>query len=211
MTKTIGEVQAELEAVLSRIDFPRESGALKGFVAPPGMEARVSLRYSDGHRKIRRTADASYFDPALCEIVISFEVAEQPGGPKISAGTSGTNGPLADLVRSLDAAEREPRFREFVGIKTFRDDFLPPRGFDWARDFERRRAVLAEAIDQGVVLRNSVPNPRAPSFPTTAVRVNRDHPEAKRILTESAAARSPFRPIAVRGAELSSTVLAERR
>ena len=67
IVRTIEQVQAELEAFLSRVDFPHESEVLQAFVAPPGMEARVSLRYADGHRKIRRTADASYFDPALCE------------------------------------------------------------------------------------------------------------------------------------------------
>lgn len=212
IVRTIGQVQAELEALLSRIDFSRESKALQAFVAPAGMEARVSLRYTDGHRKIRRTADASYFDPALCEIVISFEPAEQSGtGAKASMAPGGASDPLADLVRTLDAAEREPRFREFVGLKTFRDSFLPLRGFDWARDPDGRRAVLSQAIEQGVVLRNSVPNPREPSFPTTAIRVNRDHPDGKRILAESAAERSLFSPIALRGPELSSTILAERR
>jgi hypothetical protein len=212
IVRTIEQVQAELEAFLSRVDFPHESEVLQAFVAPPGMEARVSLRYADGHRKIRRTADASYFDPALCEIVISFEPAEQSGtGAKISAGHGSPSDPLADLVRTLDAAEREPRFREFVGLKTFRDHFLPLRGFDWARDPDERRAVLSRAIEHGVVLRNSVPNPREPSYPTTAIRVNRDHPDGKRILAESVAERSIFSPIALRGPELASTVLAERR
>jgi hypothetical protein len=81
----------------------------------------------------------------------------------------------------------------------------------WAIDPNTRHAVLSGAIDQGLVLRNSVPNPKDPSFPTTSVRINREHPDVKRILTASVAERATFKPVPMPGATLSSTVLAERR
>jgi len=200
-SKTIADVQADWENLV----LP---------VTPPGMAARVSIRNVKDNRKVRWDADASRFNPASCEVVISFERVERQGDSSslpAPAAHSAANGPLADLLRALDAAERDQRFREFIGIKTFRDRYLVARGFAWASDPASRHAVLSKATNEGIVLRSSVPNPRDPSFPTTSIRVNREHPEAKRILAESAAERSPFRPIVLPGAELSASILAERR
>ncbi len=216
--KTIGEVQAEFEAVfarLSEVQLPSGMEALKAFVPPRGMAVRVSLRKADTHRQIRRNADASYWNPASCEVVIYFEsddeFEEDSNVPARIAPVTKTNDPLVDLVKTLDSAERDPRFREFVGIKSFRDRYLVARGYAWAVDSNTRHTVLSQAIDQGLLLRNSVPNPKDPSFPTTSIHINREHPEVKRILAESAAERSIFKPIVMPGAALSSTVLAERR
>jgi hypothetical protein len=215
--KTIGEVQAEFEAVLARIGeipLPHGLDALKTFVPPRGMIARVSLRNRETQRQIRRTADASRWNPAICEVVISYELDEESDDDSDSSANSSrtTNAdPLVDLIKALDAAERDPRFREFVGIKSFRDKYLVAQGYAWALDAIRRHAVLSGAIDQGLVLRNSVPNPKDPSYPTTSVRINREHPDVKRILAASVGDRATFKPVFVPGAALSSTVLAERR
>ena len=49
--------------------------ALKGFRHLPmgNYEPRVSIRPRGGGRKFRRDADASYFDPESCEVVIAFD------------------------------------------------------------------------------------------------------------------------------------------
>ncbi len=216
-SRTIADVQADLEAALeqlSRVPLPPGLEGLKVLV-PNGMTTSVSLRYAESDRQIRRTADASYWNPESCKAVIQFRPAERTtnGSERRSqtARLAQTSDPLADLVKTLDQAERDPRFPEFVGIKSFRDRYLDKCGTAWALDRDRRHDVLVRAIEQRLVLRSSVPNPKSPSFPTTSIRVNREHPEVKRILGMSAAERSPFAPVAIPGGDLSSTVLSERR
>jgi hypothetical protein len=216
--KTVGDIQSEFEAALTRLassELPPGVEALKALMPPQGMAIRVSLRKSDSHRQIRRSADVSNWNPATCEAVISFELADQLSDDSEVWMTSGhvaqASDPLADVVKTLDSAEREPQFREFVGIKLFRDKYLVARGFAWAVDPADRHTVLSKAIAQGLVLKNSVPNPKEPSFPTTSIRVHREHPEVKQILAASVAERSKFKPIVLPGVSLSSTVLAERR
>jgi len=216
--KTIGDLQAAIEAALARLPstpLPPGLEALDIFLSPPGMSARVSLRHAEKQRQIRRSADASHWNPQTCYVVIDFEAdnpTEESDHRVASAERSTkTSDPLDQLVKILDSAEREPRFREFVGIKSFRDQYLVAHGGTWVVDAQARHAELAGAIDRGLVLRNSVPNPKHPSYPTTAIRVNREHPEARRILQAAAAERSAFKPIAIRGDALAATVLAERR
>lgn len=214
--KTIGEVQAEFEAVLARIaeiQLPQGMEPLKTFVPPRGMTVRVSLRNRETGRRIKRTADASRWNPATCEAVIAYELDEDSEESTNSSGHSvrAVEEPVVGLIKALDSAERDPRFREFVGIKSFRDKYLVEKGYVWALDPNARHVVLSGAIDQGLVLRNSVPNPKDPSFPTTSVRINREHPDIKRILAASTAERATFKPILMPGASLSSTILAERR
>jgi hypothetical protein len=118
---------------------------------------------------------------------------------------------LRDLVVALDAAERDVRFVGFVGLKAFRDQFLVDRGLRWATDPEARHYELAKAIKGGLILRTSVPNPNRPEFPTTAVKVNREHPVAKEILREADSDRAVFKPVKIQGKSLSSTIIEERR
>ena len=118
--KTIADLQAEFEGCVKPI-------------TPPGVAARASIRKADTHRQIRRDADASHFDLALCEVVLSFEPAVK----------SKEGGGAHDGAAHSTAQE--------------------------------------------------------------------NHPEAKRILAESPAERSPFRPILLPGGELSASILAERR
>jgi hypothetical protein len=216
-TRTIGEVQAEFEAVLARlgsIHIPQELYALKAFCPPAGMSVRVSLRKSDTHRQIRRTADASYWNPLSCEAVISFEPDDGADGsdPALSSLDSPQGDSLLEeLIKLLDRAERDPRFREFVGIKSFRDKYLPENGGAWVHDVDKRRDALARAIEMGMIERWRVPNPKDPSFPTTAIRLKRDHQDAARVLASSAAERSAFKPEPVRGGPISATIISERR
>ena len=133
--KTIGEIQAELEAVLARIpeiQLPQGTEVLKTFVPPRGMTVRVSLRNREKERQIRRTADASHWNPATCEVVISYELDdeldENSDSTVVSARSTNAD-PLVELIKTLDLAEHDPRFREFVGIKSFRDKYLVVQGY----------------------------------------------------------------------------------
>ncbi len=90
----------------------------------------------------------------------------------------------ADLIRSLDRAEQRDGF-EFVALKWFRDLFLPAEQHAWVDSQEARSRELRDAIDDRAVLTYKVPNPRAPEFPTTAIRVNRRHPDAVDVLGET--------------------------
>ncbi len=222
-SKSIGELQAEIEAALSRVattPLPVGLEPLRYLAAPEGMAARVSLRYLAEHRQIRRTADGCYWnrEDGECEAIVSYELEEAEHAPTEREAQPSSSTPqglvsraLRDLVLALDAAEREPRFREFVGIKPFRDQFLPYRGYDWTAAPQSRHKTLADAIDQGMILRSSIANPKSPEYPTTAIKLNREHPCVKLILNATDEERCVFRPVSIRGEAISSTLIAERR
>jgi hypothetical protein len=215
--KSIGELTAEIEAALSRLQQAQLPAGLESlrYLAPPkGLAPRIVL--CKGSRKIKRTADASYWDPQKCKAIVSFELEEDESTENDSASLSDTDhvaveNQLRDLILALDAAERDVRFVGFVGLKAFRDQFLVRRGLPWATDPEARHYALAKAINSGLILRTSVPNPNRPDFPTTAVKVNREHPIAREVLRQADADRTVFRPVKIRGKSLSSTVIEERR
>jgi len=209
MGRTIAEIQQEIEAAISNVvkhELPAELNGL-AFLAPAGMSPRISLQYARNQRQIRRTADASYFQPAECVIHISFEpeTADSPSNGGEPAAE------LCDVILALNKAENDPRFREFVGLKPFRDSYLTKFGYAWAQNRDGRDRVLREAIDQRLILRKQIPNPKSPQFPTTAIYVHSEHPIVESLLINSRRERSPFRPVAIRGDSLSATVLSERR
>ena len=213
MSKTIGELQAEIEAALSRVhscSLPPELQALK-LLVPPGTLPRVSLLYprqdcKRGYRRIRRNADWTYWTPENCVAEVSYEME-----PADAVERPDSQSPLDDFLTALCDAEREPRFREFVGIKPFRDHYLTGRGYDWAESAQARHQVLSQAINEGWVLTGKVPNPKSPENPTTTIRLNRHHQVVVEALKRTHQERSPFRPVPIRGESLSATILAERR
>ncbi len=91
-------------------------------------------------------------------------------------------GAMSDLIRALYRVESSPGF-QFVALKWFRDVALPREGFGWAFAPEIRDRVLRDATATELVLTSKVDNPKSP-FPTTAIRVNRDHPRVREILAE---------------------------
>lgn len=105
-----------------------------------------------------------------------------------------------DICRTLDEVERQGR--AFIALKWFRDDVLASKGFAWAVEAEGRQAVLARAIEKGLVVTSRVPNPRS-SFPTTAVRLNRS-----KLAGQAEGQR--YSPIRIQGEPLSSTILRDR-
>lgn len=217
--KSIGELTAEIEAAFSRLrkaQLPTGLEALRYLAPPNGLAARIELQRSNGHR-IKRTADAGNWDPKDCKAEVFFELEGDESGeadegePATEPELVQVENQMRDLILALDAAERDLRFVEFVGLKAFRDQFLVGRGLPWAADRDTRHYALAKAISAGLVLKASVPNPNRPDFPTTAVRLNREHPVASDVLREADADRVPFKPVKIRGKSLSSTIIEERR
>src|SRR5262249_25107922 len=151
-SKTIGELQAEIEAALSRlklVQLPAGLEALRYLAPPKGLAANISLRRTEGNRQIKRTADVNCWDPQSCEAILSYELENETsiGADEndLRIGTA-ENLPadkqICDLIIALDAAERDNKFKGFVGIKAFRDQFLVRR-FSWAENQSTRHYALA--------------------------------------------------------------------
>ena len=68
---------------------------------------------------------------------------------------------------------------------------------------ESRQAVLAEAIQRGVVLTSKIANPKTPAYPTTTIRLNR----AEAGIPEEA---QRFHPVAVHDGSISEAIEEER-
>ena len=212
----IADLQREIEESLASVPTSALPQALQGLRHLPlaDCEGQVVIRQRRG-RKVREDADASYFDPSRCEIVINFVPVAHS-----DAGESG-EGRASDVDRQsdafsdetatnelVDALENAERTRPFVGLKWFRDQFLPECGYAWARDPRASGRLLHLATDRRLVLTNQVPNPNQPDHPVTAIRVNRRHP---RFQPGAPGRRPGFKPIRIRGGSISDTVLGERR
>ena len=69
---------------------------------------------------------------------------------------------VKELCAALAEAERGGH--AFIALKWFRDSFLPRKAFRWNQHPESRQAVLAEAIQRGVVLTSKIANPKTPGL-----------------------------------------------
>jgi hypothetical protein len=174
------------------------------FLAPKGFRPVVEFRESG--RKKRRTASADNWTPETGEILITFDpagaddsvVSDQPA----RIVSPGSDGDLEEVCRALAEAEIG---RSFVALKWFRDELLPAKGYSWTRTTEDRHAILTKAITGGWIVTGKVTNPRAPQYPTTTVRVNRQRESH----FQGAVVRR-FRPVPVSGEPLSQTILRDR-
>lgn len=189
---------------------------LKGLgLVPGGYKCSVELR----GRKIRKPRTKSFkksnwsdtdsiritFRPISAES--EAEVKQATACPAFSKTPQNTS--LSDLVCALDQAETRPGYK-FVALKWFRDVALPAAGFSWATE-ESIRHILSDAIDRRLILISKVPNPKSPQFPVTAIRLNRLMPEVASILGVQETSVRDFRPVTIRGENLSTAVLNDRR
>ena len=117
-----------------------------------------------------------------------------------------TNRKLTQVLDALDRAEATPGWN-FVPLRKFRDEILPA---DVPLPDERH-ALLDLAIKRRFVLVGKVPNPKAPQFPVTTVRLNRLMPEVKAILGQPDDEEADFHPVEIRGEPMSATIIRERR
>ena len=211
-------IQRDIEeslASLTTLNFP---SALEGLRHLPlsDRNPQVSIRYRENRRKVREDADGSYFDPDYCEVVIRFIPIEtsddEDEGRESSTPSSRDRAEALDFATATDQLLDELRkvegMRSFVGLKWFRDQFLPTSGHGWARDPRTSGLLLRQATDQRFILTSQVPNPNQPMRPVTAIRINRRHP---RFQPEAARRSARFNPIRIRGGSISDTVLGDRR
>lgn len=182
-----------IEEALSELAYSQDPGMSRAlrFLAPPGYQAIVELCSENGRSK-RRTASADSWSPEEDEVRIYFERIEgEEPAPRASRAQAVAPAHVMDeeaqegeavLPEDLDVrvkelcaalAEAERGGHAFIALKWFRDSFLPRKAFRWNQYPETRQAVLAEAIQRGVVLTSKIANPKTPAYPTTTIRLNR--------------------------------------
>jgi len=160
------QLQRRLERALQALNEMHDAGMLPPALqpllalAPPrGATVKVELDH-DAPR------DASGPDQAPDQIRIAF--------PRQDSAPAGDD-PMRALIGVVDRAERNPQLN-FVALKFLRDRLLPETENTWAQSPQSCQAVIAEAIDSGVLLTSKTPNPRNPDFPVTVVQLNRENP-----------------------------------
>ena len=212
-----------IENALNELQYSTDPGLARAlsFLAPPGYQAIVELCSENGRSK-RRNASADTWSPEDDEVRIYFE---RTGEGEPSSRASRAPRSLANHAAEEEEAEPEPllpgdmdsRVKElcaalaeaergghaFIALKWFRDSFLPRKSFRWNQHPETRQAVLAEAIQRGVVMTSKIANPKTPAYPTTTIRLNR----AEAGISEDA---ERFHPVALDGEPLAEAIEAER-
>ncbi|MFP5276792.1 MAG: hypothetical protein ACLGPM_06735 [Acidobacteriota bacterium] len=213
-----------IEEALSELAFSQNPGLARAlrFLAPPGYQAIVELCSESGRSK-RRNSSADNWSPEEDEIRIYFErvspheVGTRPARTQHSAPVAPSFDDEDDDQEALLPADMDVRVKElcaalaeaergghaFIALKWFRDSFLPRKAFRWNQHPDTRQAVLAEAIQRGMVLTSKIANPKTPAYPTTTIRLNR----AEAGLPDE----SPrFQPVAVSGESLAGVLEEER-
>jgi hypothetical protein len=221
---SIPDAEEIIEEALAELSYSQDPGMVRAlrFLAPPGYQAIVEL-CSDNGRSKRRNGMADSWSPEEDEVRIYFE---RVGGGEDSAARSVRPSPRTvmehgpeevDNVEAMAPADLDARVKElcnalaeaergghaFIALKWFRDSFLQRKSYRWNQNPESRQAVLAEAIQRGVVLTSKIANPKTPAYPTTTIRLNR----AEAGIPEEA---QRFHPVAVHG-ETITAVLEEER
>ncbi len=224
---SIPDAEEIIEEALTELSFSQDPGLARAlrFLAPPGYQVIVELCSENGRSK-RRNSTADSWSPEEDEVRIYFERADgEEAAPRAvrsspraavdhradhgfededthdSANPADLDARVKELCSALAEAERGGH--AFIALKWFRDSFLPRKAFRWNQNPESRQAVLAEAIQRGVVLTSKIANPKTPAYPTTTIRLNR----AEAGIPEEA---QRFHPIAVQGETLTAVLEEER-
>jgi hypothetical protein len=220
---SIPDAEELIEEALSELAFSQDPGLVRAlrYLAPSGYQAIVELCSENGRSK-RRNASADSWSPDEDEVRIYFERTDDgEAAPRQTRAPRAVAEPAyededddqeavipADLdarVKELCAAlaEAERGGHAFIALKWFRDSFLPRKAFRWNQHPESRQAVLAEAIQRGVVLTSKIANPKTPAYPTTTIRLNR----AEAGIPEEA---QRFHPVAMHGDSIADAIEEER-
>lgn len=221
---SIPDAEEIIEEALAELSFSQDPGLARAlrFLAPPGYQAIVELCSENGRSK-RRSATADAWSPEEDEVRIYFErIDEGEAAPRpvrspsravaVDHNESDEDSQETVIPADLDArvkelcaalAEAERGGHAFIALKWFRDSFLPRKAFRWNQNPESRQAVLAEAIQRGVVLTSKIANPKTPAYPTTTIRLNR----AEAGIPEEA---QRFHPVAIQGDSLTAVIEEER-
>ncbi len=212
-----------IEEALNELAYSQDPGLARAlrFLAPPGYQAIVELCSENGRSK-RRDASADTWSPEDDEVRIYFERidGDEPAPRAIRALRTAPSRVVDEedeeaegvLPADMDArvkelctalAEAERGGHAFIALKWFRDSFLPRKAFRWNQHPETRQAVLAEAIQRGVVLTSKIANPKTPAYPTTTIRLNR----AEAGIAEDT---QRFHPVEVQGEPVGVAIDEER-
>jgi hypothetical protein len=211
-----------IEDALNELAYSQDPGLVRAlrFLAPPGYQAIVELCSESGRSK-RRNASADTWSPEDDEVRIYFErIDGEEQAPRLSrvprafaSRAAEEDGEAEEIspadmdarVKELCAAlaEAERGGHAFIALKWFRDSFLPRKAFRWNQHPETRQAVLAEAIQRGVVITSKIANPKTPAYPTTTIRLNR----AEAGIPEEA---QRFHPIEVLGEPVTASIDEDR-
>ena len=220
---SIPDAEEVIEEALNDLGDSTDPGMARAlyFLAPPGYQAIVELCGENGRSK-RRNAAADSWSPEEDEVRIYFERIDgdevAPRSPRVSRASQQLafededDSQEAVIPADLDArvkelcaalAEAERGGHAFIALKWFRDSFLPRKAFRWNQHPEPRQAVLAEAIQRGVVLTSKIANPKTPAYPTTTIRLNR----AEAGIPDEA---QRFHPVSLHGDSISEAIEEER-
>ena len=219
----IPDAEEIIEEALNELAASPDPGLARAlpFLAPPGYLAIVELCGENGRSK-RRNAMADTWSPEEDEVRIYFERidGEDPAPRPIRAPRAAVEHAYDDedddqeavIPADLDArvkelcaalAEAERGGHAFIALKWFRDSFLPRKAFRWNQHPESRQAVLAEAIQRGVVVTSKIANPKTPAYPTTTIRLNR----AEAGMPDEA---QRFHPVEAHGDSIAEAIEEER-
>lgn len=217
---SIPDAEEIIEEALNELSYSQDPGLVRAlrFLAPPGYQAIVELCSESGRSK-RRNASAETWSPEEDEVRIYFErIGGEDAAPRaVRAARPVVEHDEDEAAEPLGGADLDARVKElcgalaeaergghaFIALKWFRDSFLPRKSFRWNQNPESRQAVLAEAIQRGVVLTSKIANPKTPAYPTTTIRLNR----AEAGIPEEA---QRFHPVAVQGDSLTAVLEEER-
>jgi hypothetical protein len=217
---SIPDAEEIIEEALNELSYSQDPGLVRAlrFLAPPGYQAIVELCSESGRSK-RRNASAETWSPEEDEVRIYFErIGGEEAAPRaVRAARPAVERDEDEVAEPLVGADLDARVKElcgalaeaergghaFIALKWFRDSFLPRKSFRWNQNPESRQAVLAEAIQRGVVLTSKIANPKTPAYPTTTIRLNR----AEAGIPEEA---QRFHPVAVQGDSLTAVLEEER-
>ena len=220
---SIPDAEEIIEEALNELGFSADPGLARAlhFLAPPGYQAIVELCGENGRSK-RRNAPAETWSPEEDEVRIYFErIGDGESAPRPARGPRAAehsfddedeDGQEAVIPADIDArvkelcaalAEAERGGHAFIALKWFRDSFLPRKAFRWNQHPESRQAVLAEAIQRGVVITSKIANPKTPAYPTTTIRLNR----AEAGIPEEA---QRFHPVMAHGDSIAEAIEEER-
>jgi hypothetical protein len=221
---SIPDAEEMIEEALNELSFSTDPGLAQAlhFLAPAGYEAIVELCGENGRSK-RRNAMASAWTPEEDEVRIYFErIDGEEAAPRPARASRASaaehdfdeddDGQEAVIPADIDArvkelcaalAEAERGGHAFIALKWFRDSFLPRKAYRWNQHPESRQAVLAEAIQRGVVVTSKIANPKTPAYPTTTIRLNR----AEAGMPDEA---QRFHPVAAHGDSIAEAIEVER-
>jgi hypothetical protein len=221
---SIPDAEELIEEALHELSYSTDPGLARAlrFLAPVGYQAIVELCSESGRSK-RRNAPAEAWSPEEDEVRIYFErIDGADPAPRAVFVPRTVHEPAFedeedDSQEAVIPADLEVRVKElcsalaeaergghaFIALKWFRDSFLPRKAFRWNQHPESRQAVLAEAIQRGVVVTSKIANPKTPAYPTTTIRLNRSEAgipdEAQR-----------FHPVAAHGDSIAEAIEEER-